>query len=121
MSEPTVERVDAIHHYEIKVDTEVAGFINYRAHGDRLVFLHTEIDTAFAGQGLGTRLIVGALADVHESGTRIVALCPMVAAYLVKNRDYDDIIDPPHVLDGPPVHQGHAIRLTTDHDPIRRS
>jgi predicted GNAT family acetyltransferase len=40
-----------------------------------------------------------ALDDVRASGLRAVTLCPLMAAYVVKHRDYDDIIDPPHVLD----------------------
>ena len=101
MSEPTVEHVPAIHHYELRLDAEMVGHINYREDGDRRVFLHTKVDDAHTGKGFGTRLIVGALDDVRENSKRVVALCPMVAAYLAKNRDYDDIVDPPHVLDTP--------------------
>ena len=103
MTEPLVERVDDIHHYQISVDGHVAGYLNYRAHGERLVFLRTEIDSAFAGQGLSTTLVTGALADALATGTRIIPLCPTVAAYLVKNHDYDEIVDSPQILDGPPA------------------
>ena len=89
MTEPLVERVDDIHHYQITVDGRLAVYLNYRAHGERLVFLRTEIDSAFAGQGLSTTLVAGALADALATGTRIIPLCPTVAAYLVKNHDYD--------------------------------
>jgi uncharacterized protein len=103
MTEPLIERVDDIHHYQITVDGQVAGYLNYRAHGERMVFLRTEIDTAFAGQGLGDALVSGALADALGTGTRIIPLCPTVAAYLVKHHDYDEIVDSPQLLDGPPA------------------
>ena len=99
MSEVTITDAPEIHHYELKVDGAQAGFINYRDHGERRVILHTEVDEAYQGQGLGTRLIVGALDHIREQGMRAVTLCPMATAYVNKNRDYDDIVDPQHVLD----------------------
>jgi len=99
MSEPIVTDVPEIHHYELAVDGEKVGFINYRDHGDRRVILHTEVDDAHTGQGLGTKLITGALDLIRAEGLRAVTLCPMATAYVTKNRDYDDIVDPPHVLD----------------------
>jgi len=99
MSEVTITDAPEIHHYELTVDGEPAGFINYRDHGERRVLLHTEVDEAYTGQGLGTRLITGALDHIRAGGLRAVTLCPMAAAYVTKNRDYDDIVDAPHVLD----------------------
>lgn len=99
MSDPTIEDVPSIHHYELRIDGELVGHINYRDDGERRVILHTKVDDTFAGQGLGTKLIVAALDDIRAKGKRMVALCPMVSAYVIKNRDYDDIVDPPHVLE----------------------
>lgn len=99
MSEPSLEHAPDIHHYELHSAGEVIAHINYRDHGDRRVFLHTEVDAAHTGQGLATRLVRYALDDVRASGMRAVALCPLMADYVIKHRDYDDIVDPPHVLD----------------------
>jgi predicted GNAT family acetyltransferase len=100
MSEVTITDAPEVHHYELTVDGERAGFINYRDHGERRVILHTEVDDAYTGQGLGTKLITGALDDIRAKGLRAVTLCPMAAAYVTKHRDYDDVVDPPHVLEG---------------------
>jgi predicted GNAT family acetyltransferase len=99
MSEPVITDVPDIHHYELRSDGELIGHINYRDDGGRRVVLHTEVDKAHSGKGLATKLIVAALDDIRAKGMRVVALCPLMAAYLVKHRDYDDIVDPPHVLD----------------------
>lgn len=99
MSDPIIEHVAAIHHYELRIDGELVGHINYRDDGERRVILHTKVDDAFTGQGLATKLIIAALDDIRATGKRVVALCPMVSAYLIKHRDYDDIADPPHILD----------------------
>ena len=47
---PEVER------YEIRVDGRRAGLAAYELEGDVITFTHTEIDDAYEGQGLGSRL-----------------------------------------------------------------
>lgn len=104
MSEPSgatvVERADAGRRYEILVDGQRAGLTAYRDRGVRRVFFRTEIDEAFAGQGLASRLVRQALADVRASGMRIVAVCPYVAQSLQRDDEFADITDPvtPDVL-----------------------
>src|SRR5690349_2187941 len=39
--------------YEISYDEKLAGIATYRLSGNRIVFIHTEIDPAFEGHGLG--------------------------------------------------------------------
>ncbi|MGW0998832.1 GNAT family N-acetyltransferase [Streptomyces sp. NPDC002520] len=90
---PTVERVDAKNHYEILVDGERAGLTAYRDRGDQRVFYHTEVDEAFAGQGLAAILVQEALTDVRAAGKRIVPVCPYVAKFLKKHDEFADITD----------------------------
>ncbi|MER5910669.1 GNAT family N-acetyltransferase [Streptomyces sp. NPDC001982] len=91
---PVVEHDDARHRYTIAVDGKAAGLTAYRDRGDQRVFFHTEIDDAFAGQGLASVLVTQALTDVRESGKRIVPVCPYVAKYLTKHHEFEDITDP---------------------------
>ncbi|MER6073317.1 GNAT family N-acetyltransferase [Streptomyces sp. NPDC001817] len=104
MSQPsaaaTVEHNDAKHRYEILVDGERAGLTAYRDRGEQRVFYHTEVADAFAGRGLASRLVKEALADVRESGKRVVPVCPYVAKFLNKHEEFADITDPvtPDVL-----------------------
>ncbi|MGW8969990.1 GNAT family N-acetyltransferase [Streptomyces platensis] len=97
---PTVQRVDAKHRYEILVDDKTAGLTAYRDHDYQRVFYHTEIDDAFAGQGLASLLVQQALSDVHASGKRVVAVCPYVAKFLKRHDEFADVADPvtPEVL-----------------------
>ncbi|SCL23494.1 hypothetical protein GA0070624_2747 [Micromonospora rhizosphaerae] len=98
MSQPSaaaiVERVDAKHRYEILVDGKRAGLTAYRDRGQQRVFFHTEVDDAFAGQGLAAQLVQEALTDVRASGKRIVPVCPYVAKFLKKHDEFADITDP---------------------------
>lgn len=91
---PIVERVDARHRYEILVDGKRAGLAAYRDRGGQRVFFHTEVDDAFAGQGLAARLVQQSLTDARASGKRIVPVCPYVANFLKKHDEFADITDP---------------------------
>lgn len=88
MSEPTVTNVAEEHRYEISVDGVRAGLADYRDSGDQRDFHHTEIDKAFGGQGLATKLIAAALADTQAAGKRIVPTCSFVEAYVEKHPEY---------------------------------
>jgi predicted GNAT family acetyltransferase len=97
---PTVEHNEAKHRYEILVDDKRAGLTAYRDRGEQRVFFHTEVDEAFAGQGLASRLVQEALTDVRGAGKRIVPVCPYVAKFLNTHEEFADITDPvtPDVL-----------------------
>jgi len=74
------------HRFEIRVDGELAGSAYYRLHGaEEIVFTHTEVDKAFEGKGVGSKLANGALTLAKDRGLRIVPQCPFIAAYLKKH------------------------------------
>jgi predicted GNAT family acetyltransferase len=73
--------------YELWLGTTRAGFIQYRAGPGTVLLVHTEIDPAFEGHGLGERLVAGALADLRARGLKVVPLCPFVRAYLRRHPD----------------------------------
>lgn len=79
--------------FSIAVDGKAVGLTAFVEHGNQRVFYHTEIDPAFGGRGLGTVLIAEALTQTRQAGRRIVAVCPMVKAYVTKHHDFDDILD----------------------------
>jgi hypothetical protein len=71
--------------YELLVDGKPAGEILYRLRPDAVVLVHTEVAPEFEGQGLGGKLVAGALADIRARGLRPVAVCPFVRAYLQRH------------------------------------
>lgn len=86
--------------YEIRLDGERVGVSTFRDLGNRRIFQHTEVDPGYTGQGLASELIHWALDDVRSSGMHVVAQCPMVAAYLEKHHEWDDIVDHPSGVEG---------------------
>jgi len=80
--------------YVALVDGEPAGFTVYHIReGGLHFFVHTEIDDAFGGMGVGTKLVRGALDDVRAKGGKIVPICPFVAGFVRRNPDYDALVD----------------------------
>jgi predicted GNAT family acetyltransferase len=68
--------------YELVDDDQVVGELLYRRYPDRILLVHTDIPPALEGQGLGSRLVAGALDDARAKGLRIVPVCPFVRSYL---------------------------------------
>jgi predicted GNAT family acetyltransferase len=74
--------------YELVRGGEVLGFLLYRIEPDAVVLVHTDVDPAHEGQGLGSVLVKGALDDLRERGVRAVPLCPFVRAYIRRHPEY---------------------------------
>jgi predicted GNAT family acetyltransferase len=56
------------------------------------VLVHTEIEPSLEGQGVGSRLVAGALADIRSRGLELVPVCPFVLAYLKRHPEFDDLV-----------------------------
>jgi hypothetical protein len=79
--------------FELLVDGEQHGLLDYQLRDEAIVFTHTEIDPAHRGNGLGSELARGALNLVRaETDRRVVASCPFIAAWIEKNPAYAELI-----------------------------
>nr|WP_233613180.1 GNAT family N-acetyltransferase [Leucobacter edaphi] len=78
------------HRFAVTVDGQLAGFTAYREReaGTVYDFVHTEIDPAFGGRGLGGVLVSEALTATRLLGRAIVPHCPFVAGWLRKHPDF---------------------------------
>jgi len=81
-----ITRNDEQNRYDILVDGQLAGFSEFEEDAEgRLVFPHTEIDPAYGGRGLGTKLVAAAMEDEAARGDVVVPECPFVVRYLQNN------------------------------------
>jgi len=80
--------------FGIAIDGQKVGFTEYADRDGQRIFPHTEVEDAFGGRGLATILIGEALQATRGAGLRIVPVCPMVAAFVKKHPEYDDVVDP---------------------------
>jgi uncharacterized protein len=79
--------------YELRVDGDVAAFVNYTMRGGRLLLVHTEVDKPRRGQGLASALIEGALDDIRLRGIPILPVCSFVDRFIKRHPEYDDLVD----------------------------
>jgi predicted GNAT family acetyltransferase len=86
-----IDNPDA-HRYEIRVSDELAGFVQYRRRPGLVAFIHTEIDTRFEGQGLGSQLIAGVLDEARAAGVAVLPFCPFVNGYISRHPSYVDLV-----------------------------
>jgi uncharacterized protein len=75
-------------------EEKTVGLAAFADHGNQRVFLHTEVAEDYEGRGLATILVNEAILASKAEGLRIVAVCPMVAAFLDRHREFDDVTDP---------------------------
>ena len=67
-------------------------FVEYeRTGGGRIALLHTEVPEALSGQGVGSKLVRGALDSIRAEGVKIVPRCEFVAAYIERHPEYRDL------------------------------
>ena len=89
MPEVEVARNDEQGRYEAWVGGRVAGVTEFELTEHAITFVHTEVDPAFEGQGVGSALAMGALDDALNRGDRRVkVVCPFLRAWVERHPDY---------------------------------
>jgi uncharacterized protein len=78
--------------YEMHVGSKLAGHLRYALLPGRIVLIHTEIDPAFEGLGLGTVLAEQVLGDVRARGLTVDPQCPFIAEFIQRNPRYADLV-----------------------------
>ena len=78
--------------FEGRLDGRVVAHSEYELAPGVITFLHTEVDPAFEGQGIGGALASSALDNVRARGLQVVARCPFIAAYIRRHREYRDLL-----------------------------
>ncbi len=77
--------------FELDIDGHQA-VAYYRLTPGVITFVHTEVPQALSGQGVGSKLIRGALDIVRARGLKVVPQCPFVSAFMGKHPEYDDLL-----------------------------
>lgn len=94
--EITVTRNEEKSRYEIHVGDELGGYLELKPREGGVVGVpHTEIDSAFKGKGLGSKLAGEALADMARRGEAVRPTCPFISHYLRENEVAGLIVDWP--------------------------
>ena len=94
---PRVEVTDhpALNRFEARIHGEFAGYLDYNLIGDMMMFVHTIVQEAFKGQGVGGALARHALDVARSNGKGVVPVCSFIADHIRKHRDeYLDLVRP---------------------------
>ena len=74
--------------FEARTDEgAVAGVVEYTRTPASVSLDHTEVDEAFHGKGVGSRLVSGTLALLKEEGVHVVNDCPFIERYMRRHPD----------------------------------
>jgi predicted GNAT family acetyltransferase len=78
--------------FEVTVDGKLAGFLVYRAREGLIALIHTEVEDAYEGRGLGGRLARFALDRAREQGVAVLPFCPFVNEWIKLQPEYVDLV-----------------------------
>ncbi len=79
--------------YIAQVDGAPAGYLAYQLTDDVAIsVIHTEVDPAYEGHGVGGALARFALDDARRRGWAVRVLCPFVRSWMQRHPEYDDLL-----------------------------
>jgi uncharacterized protein len=78
--------------YEALLGDAVVGFADYHVQPGLVTILHTEIDRACEGRGLGSALMAGILDDVRSRDLRVFPVCPFMRGYLRRHVEHRELV-----------------------------
>jgi hypothetical protein len=92
--DPQIADVPVRGRYEALVEGTLAGWVEYRRMGRRLVAIHTEVLPAFGGRGIAAALVQRVVADARATGVRISPMCPLFQAHFARHPEDQDVLAP---------------------------
>ena len=78
--------------FEVFADDKPAGSAYYTMEGEAIAFTHTEVDDAYEGQGVGSKLAAGALDEMRERGLNVLPYCPFIRSYIERHDEYLELV-----------------------------
>ena len=74
--------------YEARLGSDLAGFIDYRRMGGRLVLIHTETLPAFERQGVASAMAHHVLDEARSRQDRVTIKCPYLHDFVERHPEY---------------------------------
>ncbi len=87
-----VQDVPGAERWQAVVDGADAGFASYRRSQGTMTFLHTVVDPAFEGRGVGSALVRTALDAARAEGLAVVPRCSFVRGWIASHPDYQNLV-----------------------------
>lgn len=77
--------------FEIEQDGHIA-YLEYSVAGKIVALLHTEVPRELRGKSLASELTKTALQWARDNQMKVDVVCPSVAGYLKRHKDYSDLV-----------------------------
>ena len=78
--------------FELRAGDEVVGFLDYRLRDDHIPMVHTEVDPALRGRGVGEAVVRHALEAARSGGVQVIPTCPFVKKFIERHPEYRDVV-----------------------------
>ena len=92
MSEPVPSHNEDKSRYELHLDGELIGIIDYKREGDVVDLPHTEIEEGHEGKGYAGILADFALGEIRDEGLLVKPTCPYIAKHIERNPEYGSFV-----------------------------
>ena len=83
---------EAANRFEMNVEGNTA-IIEYKQYPGKIALLHTEVPSQLEGKGAATAIIEKTLDYIEKKNFTLIALCPMVVAYIKRHPEWKRIMD----------------------------
>jgi len=91
-SDADVVRNEGRSRYELHLDGEVQGWVDFRIEPDGAVsYTHAQVDPGLRGKGFSPVLVSRALDDARARGERVIARCAYVDEFQRGHPEYADV------------------------------
>ena len=91
--EPNVVHDAENHRYEIYLESERVGLMDYSLRPGEIHLVHTEVDPAHQGKNLAAILLRESLASIRsEKLGKVVPVCSYTVRYMEKHPDTQDLL-----------------------------
>jgi predicted GNAT family acetyltransferase len=80
------------HRFVTTVDGHLAHLDYLKRPDGTLDLVHTEVDPALRGQGVGEAVVRYALDQARSRGGKIIPTCPFVKKFVERHADFQDLV-----------------------------
>ena len=79
--------------FEARTGQRLAGFIDYRRIGGRLVLIHTETLPGFEGRGIASAMAHHVLEEARSTRERVTIKCPYLHGFVERHPEFRPAAD----------------------------
>lgn len=92
MTSRVVEDNPVASRYELHLDGELSGWVDYQLDGEVMTIPHVEVASRLRGQGVSAPFLDEVLVDIRRRGLKIVPLCGYARGHVASRPDLHDLL-----------------------------